>query len=210
MAPSLVTASGRLPAVIAAVPIKSFSAAKARLGDAVPAGRRADLGIALAARTAGAARDAGARVLIVSGATEVLEWARTAGFGRVGQENSGLDDAAAIAVAVARRERLPWAIIHADLPLVRVSDLQEVFAAAAAGPVLAPSVDGGTNVIAADAAGFAFAYGPGSFARHLRTAASRRPRIVVRPGTAVDLDTARDLKRVMSHPEGRWVNEYLD
>jgi 2-phospho-L-lactate guanylyltransferase len=196
--------------LIAAIPIKSFSNAKGRLGDAVPADRRHALMMALGARTSRAALAAGARVLIVSNDEQVLEWAHRLGFDRLRQSGTGLDDAATTAVEMAHRTESPWAILHADLPLVRPIDLEAIFTRVPGGPVLAPSVDGGTNVIAADLGEFSFAYGPDSYARHLRVAAPRRPQIVVRPGTAVDLDTVRDLGRVIRHPEGRWLEEFLD
>jgi len=96
-------------------------------------------------------------------------------------------------VAHAARLGLRWAVIHADLPLVTVEDLAAFFGAMAGGAAIAPSHDGGTNVIGAGLAEFRFQYGPGSFHRHL--AAVPGARVVCRPNLALDLDTPRDLER---------------
>ena len=84
----------------------------------------------------------------------------------------------------------PWAVLHADLPLLDVTELVRALGAAdRAGACLAPSSDGGTALVAAEGT-FAFAYGPGSFHRHQRT----RPDavVVVEPGLAVDVDRPAD------------------
>jgi 2-phospho-L-lactate guanylyltransferase len=197
------------PNLLAAIPVKAFAGAKARLGPSVPPGRRVDLGRAMAARTATAAAIAGARVVVIAGDSGVAEWAGNAGFEAVVPPGPGLNRAAGTAVGLVPDAGTAWAIIHADLPLVTTADLQVVFAAAGDGPVVVPSIDGGTNVLAAPNGPFPFAYGPGSFARHLAALAHDDPLIVVRIGMMLDLDTPRDLQRARSMPQGTWLEHFL-
>ena len=110
-------------------------------------------------------------------------------------EQAGLDGAARAGVKEARRRGLAWAIVHGDLPLVSAEDLRVVAAGIPAeGLLLAPSYDGGTNVLASELDDFAFAYGRGSFRRHLARAAAYPTRVLVRAGLALDLDSAADLR----------------
>ena len=191
--------------VLAAVPVKPFGVAKQRLAPEVAAGTRARLGKSIAARTARAAREAGAQVVIVTGDPSVARWATGLGHGVLWEEPTygrGLNGAAATALAEAAARRVAWAIIHADLPIVTSSDLGEVFAACRESPVLAPSHDGGTNVVAGPGGDFTFRYGPGSFHRHL--ASVPHATIVARPGLALDLDSLADLRRAEALG-GEWV-----
>jgi 2-phospho-L-lactate guanylyltransferase (CobY/MobA/RfbA family) len=88
-----------------------------------------------------------------------------------------------------------------------VDDLVAAWAALGPGPVIAPSHDGGTSLVAGHTR-FPFTYGPGSFHRHVAaaTAVSASPAaIVVRPGLALDLDTAEDLAVAGTLPAGAWI-----
>jgi 2-phospho-L-lactate guanylyltransferase len=193
-------------AVLAALPVKPFGVAKARLGPAVDAAARSRLGMAIAAHTGRAARDAGAEVAVVTSDRQVRRWASRCGFGVIGEPagpGSGLDRAAAAAAAEADRRGLGWCIVHADLPLVTAADLAAVLAVARSGPVLVPSYDGGTNLIAATGRSFPFAYGPGSFHRHL--AAVPTASVLVRPRLALDLDTPRDLEVALALATDGWL-----
>ncbi len=197
-------------AILAAIPIKPFGVAKARLSGSLNASARSRLGRAVAARTAEAATDAGALVAIVTADDGVADWARSHGYLVIDETMSpreGLDGAAEAAVFEAARRRRSWAIIHADLPLVTPAALHLVFALAAKTAVMVPAHDGGTNVIAGRGTAVQFAYGKGSFQRHL--AMYPNARVVTHPQLALDLDTARDLKRASVDPGGRWLSRYL-
>ena len=75
------------------------------------------------------------------------------------------------------------------ISLCSPADLEGVATRVASGTtVLAPSRDGGTNLIAGTGH-FAFAYGPGSFVRHIAAAAGAAPLVLIRTGLAVELDT---------------------
>ena len=90
---------------------------------------------------------------------------------------------------------VPLLVISGDLPLLTEADICMLLDAAQhQGIAIAPDRhDQGTNAIALrDARSFAFAFGSGSFARHL--AAAQGAAIVRdRPGLALDIDTAADL-----------------
>jgi len=193
-------------AILAAIPIKPFGVAKQRLSSRLDARHRSEIGRAVAAHTAAAATDAGALVAIVTGDSGVERWARRLGYLVVSETlsgHAGLDGAAASAVMEAMRRQRPWAVIHADLPLVTPSALNGVFAASPAGTVIVPSYNGGTNIVAGNGSGFRFAYGPGSFSRHLAT--NRQVTVHTDPHLALDLDTTADLDRAMTLAAGRWL-----
>jgi 2-phospho-L-lactate guanylyltransferase (CobY/MobA/RfbA family) len=134
----------------------------------------------------------------------VAAWARTNGFLTIPElDGRGLNGAADAVVAEAARRHRPWAVIHADLPLVTPAALAPVFELAAAGAVLVPSHDGGTNVIAGSGTTFRFAYGRASFQRHL--IAYPNSAVVTDARLALDLDTSRDLTRALAHPLGKWL-----
>lgn len=177
------------------VPIKAFSAAKARLGDALDAGARADLARELAATILAAAE--GLPVAVVCDDDEVEAFALERGAATVRQVAPGLNAAVA--------EGVEWAaglgfervlVAHADIP--RADDLGRI---ALVGDddavVLVPDRhQDGTNVLVVPTrAGFAFCYGPGSFAAH-RTEAERLglPVVIIHDDDlAWDVDTADDL-----------------
>lgn len=193
--------------MIAAIPLRGFDSAKTRLAAEMSAGDRAEIAAAVAGRVITACHAADWTALVVSSATDVIAWSRVRGVPVVPDPGSGLDAAAGAGIAAAAGG--PWAVIHGDLPLITASDLAGIPEAVAAGEVvLAPSRDGGTNLIAA-AGPFPFAYGPASFARHLGRAAGRSTRVVIRVGLAVELDTPTDLAAVRAHPEGRWLADFL-
>lgn len=197
-------------AILAAVPIKPFGVAKARLSEVLDGRSRSRLGKAVAARTAAAATDAGALVAIVTGDRDVARWARAHGYLAINEDMSsqpGLNGAGEAAIDEAVRRQRSWAIIHADLPLVTPAALQRVFQAARRNLVLAPSHDGGTNVIAGTSSKVHFAYGPASFHSHF----ARHPgaHVATDPRLALDLDTEADLRRALSHPDGRWLHRFV-
>lgn len=197
-------------AILAAIPIKPFGVAKARLAGQLDARNRSRLGKAVAARTAAAATDAGALVAIVTSDPGVASWARSNGYLTIDERTSsqsGLNGAAEAAVFEASRRQRCWAIVHADLPLATPAALTPVFAAARQDLVLVPSHDGGTNVIAGCRTSFRFSYGPSSFHAHLK----RYPyaRVMPSPRLSLDLDTEVDLMRALRHPDGRWLSKVV-
>jgi 2-phospho-L-lactate/phosphoenolpyruvate guanylyltransferase len=103
---------------------------------------------------------------------------------------------AAVAMALARVDSRPVAVVNADLPCVVPDDLRELLRALPPGGLaLAPAADGTTNALAlAEPRLFRPLYGPGSAERFL---ALPVPAVSVdHPNLADDVDTLDDLGRV--------------
>lgn len=197
-------------AVLAALPLKAFAAAKARLDGLLEPALRSALSRAVAERVAAACVDAGTAVIVVTPDPGVAGWARGLGLEVIAEPpGGGLNGAAAAAAAEAAQRDRPWCIVHTDLPLLTPA-LVAAFAGAVdpGTAVLAPSRQGGTNLLAA-AVPFAFAYGPRSFTRHLAAARHLERRVMVTLGTALDLDTPDDLRGAAALPGGAWLRAYL-
>lgn len=143
------------------MPVKAFSRAKARLAGVLDAAERASLARDMADRVVDATH--GLPLTVACDDDEVAAWAR--GRGAEVCWTAGLDLNESVTAGVASLQGVDRVVVtHADLP--RALDLRPV--GALAGVVAVPDRhDEGTNVLAVPVdAGFTFAYGPGSFARH--------------------------------------------
>jgi 2-phospho-L-lactate guanylyltransferase len=174
---------------LAAIPVRSLEG-MSRLGDRLDAYQRSKLTQALILRTAAACAGAGAGVAVVTADAAVSTWAADHDIEVLVDPGRDLDAAAQTAVAAARGRT--WLVVHGDLPLLTHRDVTAVLTRCGPVPVLAPSHDGGTSVVAATADSFPFRYGPGSFQRHLAAVAGGAA-VVTRPGLALDLDRSSDL-----------------
>lgn len=167
MAPMRLPEEATAPPVAVVIPVKAFSRAKRRLAPALGPEARSDLARTMATQVVTAA--APLPVVVVCDDADVAAWA-----GQLGAEVSwtpdlGLNGAVTATVAtLAERGVARVVVAHADLPLARTFTGVLV----GTGAVLVPDRhDDGTNVIAVPAdAGFRFAYGAGSFRRHLAEA----------------------------------------
>ena len=193
---------------IAIIPLKGFREAKRRLDLSDDA--RADLARAVARHVLEACIGSGLDPLVVTGSTVVRDWAVEAGAETIPDPGTGgLNAAAGHAASTANARGRSWIIVHGDLPLLTPSDLAPVVDAIREGrAVIAPSRDGGTNVLG-DSRPLRFAYGPGSFHRHLGAAAGRPLAVIVRPGTAIEIDTRDDLQVAASLSQGAWLSRFL-
>ena len=195
---------------LVALPLKAFAAGKGRLRSALGPPARVALSRALATRVAAACAEAGTETVVVTNDAGVAAWARGLGLEVITEPAAGGLNAAAVAAAAeaARRDRA-WCLVHADLPLLTPALVGAFVGALAPGTaVLAPSRQGGTNLLAA-ATSLRFAYGPRSFTRHLAAASHLERRVVVTPGTALDLDTPEDLRDAAALPGGAWLRDFL-
>jgi 2-phospho-L-lactate/phosphoenolpyruvate guanylyltransferase len=179
--------------VVLVIPVKSFALAKQRLSSVLTTSQRATLGRQLATRVVEANRFL--RPMIVSDDDEVARWASDLNLRFVRQEESGLNQAVAIAFATLRAENTEMAVIaHSDL--ATASSLQWV--AEFNGITIVPDRrNEGTNVLAIPTKhDFDFTYGVGSFGRHYRTALSTgsNVRVVADRLAGVDLDSPADLR----------------
>jgi 2-phospho-L-lactate guanylyltransferase len=196
--------------VLAVLPLKSFAVAKGRLASLLEAGKRAELSRVVAERVAAACQTAGTATAVVTADEAVAAWARELGLEVIAEpEGAGLNGAAHAAAAEALKRGVGWCIVHADLPFLTADDVARVVEPLReGGVVLAPSRDGGTNLLAATTT-VAFSYGPGSFSRHLAATRGLERSVVVTLGTAFDLDTPDDLAGAAALPGGAWLREYL-
>lgn len=189
------------------IPVRSFRLGKTRLAEAVEETERVELGRALASHVAGVVATADLLPLVVTADAEVATWATAEGFPSLPDPESGLDTAAASGVAWAEVSHSSWIVLHADLPLLDAGDVRTLAALLAEGfDPIAPSSDGGTSAIGSRG-GFAFAFGKGSFHRHL--ARLNSPKVVATPRLLLDLDSPADLVAALAHPRGRWLRELL-
>lgn len=151
------------------IPIRAFSDAKSRLAPAVSGAERARLMRTMAERVVAAARPTS--VVVVSSAPDVLAWAEGIGLDVVPDPGS-LDAAADAGRQRARDLGIVRVVVaHGDLPLVEsLAPLVEPGPAPVA--VVVPCHrDDGTPLLSLPASSsFRFAYGPGSFARHVAEA----------------------------------------
>ena len=173
------------------VPIKAFDDAKIRLAPALTIEERSALAKEMARHVISVA---GAPVTVVCDDADVARWAETEGAAVLLTPGRGLDGAVTAGVDHLRSAGFIQVVVaHADLPLAH--DLASL--ADFDGITLVPDRrDDGTNVICLPAGcGFAFSYGPGSFARHLAnaTALGEEVRIVREPLLAWDVDVPADL-----------------
>jgi 2-phospho-L-lactate guanylyltransferase len=184
--------AGTPPDAAVIVPVKSFASAKRRLAAVLGPEQRAALARTMAATVLQAARPLPA--LVVCDDEEVRTWAEGLGVGVLWTPGTGLNGAVEAGVATLADRGVGRAIVaHADLPLAR--DLG--WLADGHGVTLVPDRHGdGTNVASVPTgAGFRFAYGAGSCARH--EAEAHRLGLPVRVVTDVrlgwDVDRPEDL-----------------
>jgi len=185
------------------LPIRSFRGAKARLAPRLSEGARAALARELAEHVMGAAGPL--RVVVVSSAPEVQTWARDSGADVLDDPGSGLDAAAAAGCDhLASAGYLRAIVAHADLPdagslasLTVGADPRSV--------VLVPCHrDDGTNVCSIPLPRtFEFAYGPGSFRRHVAVADRLGLPVTVarRADLAFDVDVPDDYDRLLARSQ---------
>lgn len=193
-----------LPAIDGAavlVPVKAFARAKERLAPALGPDERAQLARRMAEHVLEAA--APLPVAVVCDDDDVAAWAT--GRGALVIETPGLGLNGAVVAGVARLAdagATEVLVAHGDLPrataLARLAGFDGV-------TVVPDRVDDGSNVVCVPAcAGFVFAYGPGSFARHVTEA--RRLQLALRikrvPDLAFDVDGPADVVALGSAPRG--------
>jgi len=177
------------------VPVKAFTDAKARLATVLDDGDRERLARWTSERVLAAAGELPTYVACDN--EEVADWARQHGATTLWHPGVGLNAAVNNSVAELRESGVTDVIVaHGDLPRVHsLADLAEPGTL-----TLVPDRHGdGTNVVSLPTAmPFRFAYGPGSFRRHLDAAVAAGLSVRVRrdPLLALDIDTPSDL----AHP----------
>lgn len=192
-----------MPTVVI-IPVKSFRLGKQRLASALDETQRSRLGQALANHVGETVEEAGLLAMFVTDDPEVAAWATSMGFPSLPDPGQGLNAAAAAGVEWANLAESRWLVLHSDLPLLQTGDLQAL--TQSDDDVIAPSSDGGTSAISTRQP-IDFAFGPGSFHKHLPQLVT--PTIVARPGLLLDIDSPADLSSAISHPRGDWIRMTL-
>ena len=188
---------------VAILPVKSFRLGKGRMAEDLSTEERSRLGRALAERTASLAVGAGLIPVLVAGDADVADWAAHQGLPSIPDPGAGLDAAAEAGAVWAEASSSSWIVLHADLPLLTGAELEEVAQIRDRhGWVIAPSADGGTSALGGIGAAH-FAYGPGSFHRHL--ARFSRASVLARIGLLHDVDSYSDLESARRHARGAWL-----
>ena len=178
------------------VPVKAFTDAKARLVSVLSGADREALARWTSARVLAAAGELPAYVACDD--EQVAAWATEHGASVLWHPGVGLNAAVRDSVAELRDAGVTDVVVaHGDLPRARsLANLIEPGTL-----TLVPDRRGdGTNVIALPVAmPFDFAYGAGSFRRHLAAAIAARLPLRVRhdPLLALDIDTPSDLAHPM-------------
>ena len=179
------------------MPIRDF-AGFTRLAPALSETARMAVANDLADRMRSAAVAAGLDVRVVTADPAVTQWAESHDVAAITDPGRGLDAACDAGIAGVHS----WLVVHADLPGVDAAQLAHIASLVTDGVVIAPSADGGTNIIGAPCP-ISFRFGPGSFHRHL--ADHPGASIVVDPGLAIELDTPTHLDNLPS----RWLGPSL-
>jgi 2-phospho-L-lactate guanylyltransferase len=173
--------------------VKDFRQAKRRLAGALAPAARAELARAMASAVVRAAT--GVPTFVVCDDADVAAWAREMGADVLWRPGLGLNGAVTDGVASLARAGFDRVLVaHSDLPLA----VELTWIVPLPGITLVPDRrDEGTNVVCVPSrAGFRFAYGTGSFRRHL--AEGRRLGLPVRvlrePTLGWDVDVPGDLE----------------
>lgn len=198
------------------VPVKSVEHAKQRLSPVLDSAERSALARAmledvlhtLASFQLKISLETGCqapRVAVVTSDSHARQLTRELSFEIIADRaNAGETEAVARATRVCEASGVTsLLVIPADIPLLGVSELDAVFAAAPAeGAVLVPAWDGrGTNAALRRPPNlFILRFGDDSFEPHLRAArATGKPCVVLRlPGIALDVDTPEDLALLLA------------
>jgi len=178
------------------IPVKAFRDAKVRLAPALAPAQRSALARSMATGVVAAAGKL--PVWVVCDDHEVAHWADSVGATVLWMPERGLNRAVTEGVASLAAAGVQRVVVcHADLP--HATTLAHVSGSGDHGPdvVLVPDRQRkGTNVVSLPtASGFRFAYGPGSFDRHVAEAGrlALSVEIVDDPSLAWDVDVPDDL-----------------
>jgi len=173
----------------AIIPLKPPGQRKTRLAGRLTIEQRDRLGLEMLLHVAGILRAVHpiAEVTLLC-ACAVPGWSA----GWIRDQGRGLN--AELGAAATSRRRPNLLIVQADLPLLAPADIQELIGGGKTDSSIAPDRHGtGTNALALREGDLsAFAFGEGSFSRHLALARTSL-RVVQRIGLSLDVDTPEDL-----------------
>jgi len=184
------------------VPLRSFALGKVRLANALDDDTRRAFTRTMAERVVAAAGER--PTVIVTSASDVIEWAHALGLGLIDDPGT-LDGAARAGREWVRAQNLARVVVmHADLPLASTLDGIADDGDASIAVLVPDHHDDGNPVLAIPSAvDFAFAYGPGSCARHVAEAerCGLEVRVVRDRALGFDVDDAADLAALADEHE---------
>ena len=188
----------------AIVPVKPLRTAKSRLSSVLTRDEREILSQQMLINTLDLLREVKEieRTLVVSRDTKALSIARKHGARTVTENGAPeLNNALARATVVAQQYDISGVlVIPADLPLMRMDDVEKLISRATDPPVvvIAPDRHGsGTNALLSSPPGLiAYDFGTDSFERHVARAKAAGVRLVVfeNPSIGLDVDLPEDLE----------------
>jgi 2-phospho-L-lactate guanylyltransferase len=188
------------------VPVKPLGEGKSRLAGVLSPAMRGELmghWLAHVLASAGACSFL-AGSIVISRDAQVHTMAHAAGAFPLVESgddlNLALDQARQAAIV---RQADAILVLPADLPLLTMADIKQLYSLATAGPgvVIAPGRNGGTNaLLLRPPMAIDFAFGVGSFQRHsaLATAQALPCRVYDSPTLAFDVDIVEDLVELYS------------
>jgi 2-phospho-L-lactate/phosphoenolpyruvate guanylyltransferase len=201
------------------MPVKDLANAKQRLAGVLnPAERQALFRAMLADVLSTLAATRGlAGILMVTRGPEAKQLANRYGARVLVEEaNHGHTAASSFAARTLAKEGGAGMLqLPADIPLVTPADIEALLQAHGAAPAitLAPSRDRrGSNAVACSPPDLLpLRFGDDSFVPHLERARALgvEPRIVERPGLALDIDTPADLRAFLARPSDTRAFDYL-
>jgi 2-phospho-L-lactate guanylyltransferase len=185
------------------LPLRSFSLGKARLTGVLDDDDRIALARSMAERVVLAA--GGEPLVVVSSAPEVAGWAAAHDLERVDDPGS-LDGAATVGREWVRERGLARVVVvHGDLPLASTLSGVAEGGRAPTMVIVPDRTEDGTPVLSLPVdAEFVFAYGPGSYHRHLAEAArcGLEVRVDLTPELRFDVDVAADVEELTARRGG--------
>ena len=204
------------------LPVKDLNHAKKRLMGVLSPQERFGLAQAMLADTIRAVRGSrcAEKTYVVTNHEPVMRLAQENRWEilREEQQISESDSVDAASKICAERGVSALLRLPLDLPLIRSSDIDELFSVEYHGPalVIVPSRDGtGTNaMLRTPPALFPSHFGNGSFAKHLAEAEKAHAQVIVRRNARLemDVDDEADLRTLLEHDlsatvTGRWLLE---
>jgi 2-phospho-L-lactate guanylyltransferase len=202
----------------AVVPVKDLHAAKQRLAGVLGANERRALFCAMLEDVlcALAGCEALAGILAVTRDPQARALARSYGAEVLADVNQGHTAASTLGAGTLAQRRVAGMVqVPADLPLLTPGDVAALIEVHGEAPAitLAPSRDerGSNAVVCSPADVLPLRFGDDSFHPHVHRARALgiEPRIVRRPGLALDVDTPEDLAAFLAAPSATRAYAYL-
>ncbi|GBC69516.1 2-phospho-L-lactate guanylyltransferase [archaeon HR01] len=184
----------------AIIPVKRLSDVKSRLGTRLEKSERVGLSVSMLSHVVQACMEAGFHPVCVSPDPEVEKIARTQRWGYIKDRGKSLNTAVEKALkSLSAQGYKELVVVHPDLPLLTQKDLKQISTLARfSDAVICPNLDAsGTNIVyLRRPRAFHPRYGRNSYVRHLKGFTSRgfAVKTYISLGTALDLDTPRDLR----------------